>query len=138
MIKSQIERMKEARLCLCWHSVPDSFPYVNRHEKLSDNSLNTYQICDSLLSKIGAGSFVPLQKSRWNHSSYVWTEVLVVRLSSLRRGYPVYREYSLNQGGPPWFIPLSGIPWIKSCIQEKKSLGITYKSVSLSPRLCVK
>ena len=38
--------------------------------------MNTYPMCDSPLQRSARRSFAPLQTSRRNHRSYVWTEAL--------------------------------------------------------------
>ena len=39
-------------------------------------STKTYPICDFPLKRSARRSFAPLQKSLWNHLSYVWTKAL--------------------------------------------------------------
>ena len=62
------------------------------YDHLSDTSLYTLEI--------GAGSFVPLQKSHRNHRSYVWSEALFAAWFSLRR--KSYPAYSLRASSPIW------------------------------------
>ena len=58
------------------HTMADSFSCW--HEKISDFvvSMNTYPILDFPHKRLVRCSVVPLQKSRRNRQSYVWTEAL--------------------------------------------------------------
>ena len=47
-----------------------------RTQKATRYNMNTYPICGSPLKRSARSRFAPLQKSRWNHRFYMWTEAL--------------------------------------------------------------
>ena len=65
-------------------------------QKAIRRSMNTYPIwCDSPLERPARCSFAPLQKSRRNNRSCVWTEALYpVWFSFRHKSYPVKFEHS--------------------------------------------
>ena len=78
-------------------------------------SMTTYPICDS------RRSFAPLQKSRRNLCSYMWTEALSAMLSIPRKTYLVKCENSLNLTLPTIMLPntssssddITTRPWVR-------------------------
>ena len=96
-------------------------------------SMTTYPICDS------RRSFAPLQKSRRNLCSYMWTEALSAMLSIPRKTYLVKCENSLNLTLPTIMLPntssssddITTRPWVREIItsssndiKKKKSWSI--------------
>ena len=87
---------------------------------------DAYPICDSPLSRQGQHNFAPLQKSRRNHPSYVWTGMVFVlgkNLASIVWTKPQFphrqtppREKWLKSG-PDW-LPL--LNYTLLAIKEKK------------------
>ena len=56
----------------------------------------TYPICDAPLFRSARRSFVPLQKSRRNHRSFVWTEIASGMVFVLAQEYRLQCEHSLR------------------------------------------
>ena len=115
-------------------------------------STNTYPICDSPLSRSARRSLAPLQKSRWNHRSFVWTEALSsmvfvaprkairyqgmntypicdCRVESLaRRSLAPLQKRRRNHRAYVWTEALSGMVFVPA--QKLSGILQTYKSES--------
>ena len=83
-------------------SSPLSYSYGSNTPNTVTKSGRTYPISDSPLSRSSRRSFAPLQKSRWNHRYYLWTEALSGMVSISTPELLCAWRPGMKSPGEPW------------------------------------